>query len=351
MDKKYFYFFLLLIFFVVLVFIFQQHNTNPLNLGQTENNFSPFLDDSISTTPEVFFCPEDNCKEILLALINNSKQKIDCAIYDISSKDIADAFISKHQEGINIRIVTDNERSTTKTSQIGNLKFFNLDILVSPFKNSYMHNKFCIFDENTVLLGSSNFTENSFFESYNNILIFNDHKLANILTKKIDSFYFGNFSKDTTILEEELYSNFSIIFCPSSNCEKIVLDEIKKANQSIECMLYSFTLDSFSEQLILAKQKGTDVKIILENQQNSIYSEYDVLKANNIEVILDNQSFLMHHKFCIFDNTTLITGSMNFSNNGINKNDEFFIQLIDPKISLIYKNYFENKWNEWFFAN
>ncbi len=358
MTKKQFYFLLILIFLIIFVFLIivfldfrNESNTarepsetgsNSLNLGQTSEELWP---NDLNST--IYFCPEDNCNEKIISLIIDSNNSIDCAVYDITSKEIADSLISEKEKGNQIRIVTDYGRSSTKTSQVGNLKYSGINVLISPSESSYMHNKFCVFDDSAVLIGSTNFTENSFSESYNNIMVFDNPKLANILTEKINSFYLGNFSKSSTVLGQDISSDFSIYFCPNQFCESSVLDKVKEAKKSIVCMMYSFTLDNLAEELIKAKENGIEIRLILENQQITQYSEYQKLKANGIDVILDNQPNLLHNKFCVIDEETLITGSMNFSLNGINNNDESLLIIKDKNLSMQYYDYFKTKWNEW----
>lgn len=349
MTKKQFYFFLFLCFLIVSVFLIlvffevqKSDDVNTPNIGQRGDELS--FGDLNST---IYFCPEDDCKEKIISLIIDSNNSIECAIYDITSKDISQALISEKEKGNQIRIVTDYGRSSTKTSQVGILKTSGIDVLLSPSESSYMHNKFCVFDDNIVVIGSTNFTENSFSESYNNIMIFENPKLTEILKEKINSFYLGKFSKDSTVLGEDISSDFLIYFCPNRFCELSVLDKVKESEKNIVCMIYSFTLDDLADELINAKQRGINIKIILENQQITQYSEYQKLKANNIDVILDNRPFLMHNKFCVIDEETLMTGSMNFSVNGINNNDESLLIIKDKNLSLQYYNYFKTKWNEW----
>lgn len=349
MNKKQFYFFLFIIllfffFFLLVIFLesqsfnFNQFPTseeNTLNLGQSDETIRP----------QVIFCPEDDCKEIIVSLIQDTNKKIDCAVYDITSKEISTALINKRLEGVNIRIVTDLGRSSTKTSQVGILKESGVSVLVSPTENSYMHNKFCVFDENIIFLGSTNFTDSS-FESYNNILIFDNKEISNLLTYKIDSFYFGQFSKGALFFGKD-FEDIEIYFCPTDNCIKEVQEELDLATESIECMMYSFTLTEFADSIIQSKEKGIETKIILENQQITQYSEYQRLKNEGVDVILDNQKELMHNKYCVIDEHTVLTGSMNFSFNGTNNNDEIVVIIHSSEVARNYKENFYSYWNVW----
>lgn len=354
-KKNPFLFFIFLIFLLILGFLVllyydnfefkpfdngnyqTNENQNTLNLGHSESYSESLL----------YFCPEDACKDKLLSLIRDSNKTIDCAIYDITSREVADALISEKQEGTKIRIVTDKGRSQTKSSLVGHLKSSGIDVLISPSENSYMHNKFCVFDDNISMIASANFTENSFSKSYNNILVFNNPMLSKVLKEKIDSFYLGNFSKSSNILGKTFDENFSIFFCPNQNCKSQIISNIASAKDSIVCMMYSFTLDDFGDEMVKAKERGVDVKVILETQQVSQYSEYEKFKAMGVSIIKDNDPYLMHNKFCVFDNMVVTTGSMNFSNNGINNNDETLVVLKNQKLSEQYQNNFQKHWQAW----
>ncbi|MFA5745825.1 MAG: phospholipase D-like domain-containing protein [archaeon] len=348
MNKRHFYiilFFIILLLSIFLFLIYLEVNDyqkslekkSTLNLGQTGETDSP----------QIYFCPEDNCQEVILSLIQDANKTIDCAVYDISSKEVSEVFINKKEQGLEIRIVTDKGRSQTKTTMVGNLKSAEINVLISPTIESYMHNKFCVFDGNKVLIGSTNFTSNSFSESYNNILVFENQRLAETLTKKIDSFYFGNFSKDSTVLGETISPTTEISFCPNSNCKQKVLDEISSAKETIECMQYSFTLDDIGDEMLNAKERGVDVKVIFETQQLSEYSEYEKLKQLGVSVVEDNDPYLMHNKYCVFDGGTIITGSMNYSANGTNNNDETLLVIKDENLSKQYKENFQKYWVMW----
>lgn len=345
------FFFLIIIFlflfFLVLLYLENQKSSNAIvQEPNGDNTLIPGQTNEFEAN-SVFFCPEDACQEVLINLIKDSNKTIDCAIYDITSREVVDALNSEKKQGTEIRIVTDKGRSQTKSSLVGELKLSGISVLISPSESSYMHNKFCVFDNNISLIGSTNFTENSFSQSYNNILVFENPELSKILKEKIDSFYLGNFSKSSSVLGKTFNENFSIYFCPNDNCKTQVLNQISNAEKSIVCMMYSFTLDEFGDALVEERKTGTNIKVILENQQTSQYSEYEKLKAEGIEVIEDNQSYLMHNKFCVFDDKVVTTGSMNFSNNGTNNNDETLVIIKDQNISKQYLDNFQMHWQAW----
>ncbi|MDD3975961.1 MAG: phospholipase D-like domain-containing protein [Candidatus ainarchaeum sp.] len=293
---------------------------------------------------EVYFCPEDNCEVELINLINSSKESIDCAIYDISLDAVSSSLIDKKKEGLEVRIVTDYLRSSTKTSKIGDLKANNIFVISNPSSSSYMHNKFCVFDNKKIFIGSMNFTLNGVYKNNNNILILEDKELALFFKKKIDSFFDGNFSLD---LKNNYYinqfGNIETYFCPEEDCYSHFLEKLEVAN-SIDCMFFSFTIDEVTD---IISSKEIPSRFILESRTIDNYSEFDRLIDKNIFTIKDKNPESMHNKFCIFDNSFVMTGSMNLSNNGISNNDESIIFIYDENITKEYINYFNKYWDLW----
>jgi len=53
-------------------------------------------------------------------------------------------------------------------------------------------------------------------------------------------------------------------FSSGGNCAGVVIKWIGKANSSIHVMIYSFTLDNVRDALIQAKNRGVDVKVVME---------------------------------------------------------------------------------------
>ncbi len=301
------------------------------------------FDRNIST--EVYFCPEDDCLKELLSLINSSKKTIDCAVYDLSLQSVTDALISKADSGVKVRFVSDYGRSGAKASNIGLLKDSNVSVILNSEESSYMHNKFCVFDEKIVWVGSMNFTLNGNYKNNNNVLVMQDKELSKVYTKKIDSFFKGEFSpkvKETPTINS--YGNVENYFCPEDDCLFTLLRVIEDVNSSLDCMFFSFTLKDFFDVVV---DKNVEQRYILEKLGLSEYSQYNNLKNNSIPVIIDQNPNNMHNKFCIIDNSHVLTGSMNISNNGTKNNDESLVIVYDQKITQEYMDYFNNYWTLW----
>ena len=110
-------------------------------------------------------------------------------------------------------------------------------------------------------------------------------------------------------------------------------------------MIYSFTLDRLSEALIEAKNRGVDVKVVIEAENAfSKGSEYRKLLEAGVDVKLDENPSLMHHKVMIVDGEIVVTGSYNWSWSAENRNDENLVILDDPRTASLYEAEFRRVW-------
>ncbi len=324
----------LLIIIVLLINnidIFRSTNTDKNSVIGTDSNIS------------ILFCPEQNCLNALINEITHAKNSIYCAVYDIDV-DKLKLLADLNKKGLDVRIVSDDRQAKRKNSIVKFLIDNNI-ARVDFEEKAYMHNKFCIFDHNTVWVGSANFTNNGFFKNNNNIVIVRDSKIAKVFEEEFMELWNGVFNggKENGLVSK----NIEAYFCPEDKCMEKVLEKLNSANKSIYCMAFSFTHNKMKDLLIKKFQKGVDIKVIFESRQISKYSAYKDLANKEISVIKDKNNATMHNKFCIIDSNIVITGSMNFSKHADEENDESIIILKDQNIASAYENYFGKYWGAW----
>ena len=124
-----------------------------------------------------------------------------------------------------------------------------------------------------------------------------------------------------------------------------VIPLVNGANKYIYVPAFLITHKPFTTSLIKAKQRGVDVKIILDatsiGLRNTSTKE---LRAAGIPVKIENYAGKMHSKTMIIDDRYIVTGSANFSNSGENKNDENQLIIENPKLAKFYKEFFLYLW-------
>ncbi len=100
-------------------------------------------------------------KSQILNSIKNAKFSVWVAVAWFTDKDLANELRKKHHEGINVRVIVNND----KTTELHGLPFDKKGIEYSkvapdsPWGKNLMHNKFCIIDLTKVIHGSYNVSD------------------------------------------------------------------------------------------------------------------------------------------------------------------------------------------------
>ena len=118
--------------------------------------------------------------------------------------------------------------------------------------------------------------------------------------------------------------------------DKIVL-KIKNAKNRVFINTYIFSEKRIREEIIKAKNRWLDIKVVLEKNPYKAYNinnkPYDSLVKNNIKVNWSNpRNFTFNHaKYLIIDDE-LIVSTWNISYSTFTKNRDFFLFINDKKV-------------------
>ncbi|WP_353274794.1 phospholipase D family protein [Wolbachia endosymbiont (group B) of Hofmannophila pseudospretella] len=133
----------------------------------------------------------------------------------------------------------------------------------------------------------------------------------------------------------------TVCFTPRENCTNLIIDSIDHAKGSVLVQAYSFTSKPIAKSLIEAKERGVDIKVILdESQTSSKHSVINELFEHKIPIWIDFKPAIAHSKVIIIDEQKIITGSFNFSDAAQQRNAENL--LIITGDSPLVEQYIEN---------
>ncbi len=119
-----------------------------------------------------------------------------------------------------------------------------------------------------------------------------------------------------------------------------IISEIERANKNIFIAMAFFTDRDIASAIIEAKNRGVFIDVILSSNANNEVVKEMFLNANiNIHAFeTGDERGMMHHKFCLIDNTITINGSYNYSFNASKNNVENIHISDDIKI---YKQFLQ----------
>jgi len=312
-----------------------------------KNEVVPKQFESSAEVKAIYFCPEQSCEQPTIEQINLANESVHCANYNIALDSIKDAFVAAKKKGLDVKLVSDNVNAKNKASKIPELQTYNI-VKLDNSDSAYMHNKFCVFDGNKVLLGSFNYTFNAEHKANNDIIIIENKNLANNFENEFSELWNGNFgllSNQNT--KNDLSTGYEVFFCPEDKCGDAYLKYIGNAKSQIDCMFYSFTLDNVGQLMKEKADKNVNIRIVFDDSQIGQGSEYYNFKDSKIQFIQSKGAGIVHHKFCIFDQNIVSTGSFNPSKHADQENDESLLFINNKQVAKTYQDYFDRKWIEW----
>ena len=147
-------------------------------------------------------------------------------------------------------------------------------------------------------------------------------------------------------IESQAYNDSSacpriqVCFTPGQDCTTQITNALDSAKKSIFVQAYSFTSALIAKHLIIAKNRGVAVSVILDKSQKSQrYSASRSLLNHHIPVWIDYKPAIAHNKVMIIDGKEVITGSFNFTQAAQNSNAENLLIIQDAALA---KHYMEN---------
>lgn len=98
---------------------------------------------------------------------------------------------------------------------------------------------------------------------------------------------------------------------------------IGEARRTIDIAAYEFNLQSLTQAVLAAKQRGVVIRVVADNEDGLGDDETTLhqLISAGIPVVTDDRTALMHNKFVIIDSTVVWTGSWNFTINDTYRNN------------------------------
>jgi len=296
------------------------------------------IPNEITKIPEVYFCPREDCGKIYEENIASANTSVYCAFYDINLKNIISS-LAKKSKTADVKVVIDGSNNKNQIKGDG-LRYNN------PKYGQLMHNKFCVFDENTIITGSFNPTINDNKLNNNNIIVVYSKTLAKNYEDEFNELWNGQFGKGKNVEYQKLYINEMYIenyFCPEDKCASRIINLINKAEKSIYFMTFSFTSEEIADAIL--KKKDLDIKGIFDSQQSSSkFSQFKRISEFGVNVKTDRNRNKMHHKVFIIDNQTVVTGSFNPTLSADTKNDENLLIVHNKEIANAFLTEFESLW-------
>ena len=294
--------------------------------------------------------------EKLIQRINSAQKSIHIAAFEFNLTPVAEALIAAHQRGVEVRWVTDDENGIEADSEKGHGQFAMLQKagieVIDDGRSALMHNKFVIFDGKVVWTGSTNMTINDNFRNNNNVIVFESPEIATIYEREFSEMWDGKFGPRSPSTADQQSASIDgipvqIFFSSEDKVIDQIIPLIESSRQSIRFMAFSYTHDGLEEAMQARAQAGVDLQGIFETRGSETeYSALPKLYCAKVPARQDGNPGTFHHKVIVIDGRIVVTGSLNFSDNADQSNDENTVILTSPEIARLYLQEFDRRWAE-----
>jgi phosphatidylserine/phosphatidylglycerophosphate/cardiolipin synthase-like enzyme len=143
-------------------------------------------------------------------------------------------------------------------------------------------------------------------------------------------------------------THFRVGFYPNGVSLDLILQEIAQAERSILVAAYSFTSKPIAQALLKAHRRGVGVFVVADDRGNSSsYTAVTFLANNGVTVRINDNYAIFHHKFMIFDERDVQTGSFNYSAAAFKSNAENVLVIKNaPDLARHYALEWKRVWDE-----
>lgn len=134
-------------------------------------------------------------------------------------------------------------------------------------------------------------------------------------------------------------------FSPGEGCVRRIRGLLDGARRSADLCVFTITDDRIAQSAVDAHRRGVVVRVVTDNEKAyDTGSDALALAKAGIPVLVDDSPFHMHHKFAIFDDDVLLTGSYNWTRGAASNNQENLILSNDRRLLTAFRGEFQRLW-------
>ncbi|MEX2232161.1 MAG: phospholipase D-like domain-containing protein [Cyclobacteriaceae bacterium] len=146
------------------------------------------LQSSVVQQSLAFFSPGNDCRNAIVQQMNLSLRQLKICVFTISDDQIARAIINAHRKGVDVKIITDNDKLFDHGSDIKELASEGIPVKMDVSKN-HMHHKFMVADDRSLITGSYNWTLSAARFNHENILLTREAGVVESYRKGFDQLW------------------------------------------------------------------------------------------------------------------------------------------------------------------
>ncbi len=291
----------------------------------------------------------------VVELIGQAQESIDVAQFTFSVTEIRDALVAAHERGVHVRLAIDEGQDQEGTVS-RELRDLGLDVrfvvgkpLSTEGESALQHAKFMIVDGTTLLTGSNNWSSTgTTINDENSIVVHSTAPEDDLLITGFQCHFEAIWADDYE--SAAACSNELVGFSPSGDGFRLLREQIRLANKSIDVIMHHLVFDKLTKELANAAERGVQVRVLLNAAQRDEYhgGNWGRLLRNGGRVRYkqnnDDLYQIMHNKLVIIDDQVVVNGSGNWSGSAFFNNYENYVFYSAPTVVGPLRRLFARLW-------
>jgi len=136
-------------------------------------------------------------------------------------------------------------------------------------------------------------------------------------------------------------------FSPGDECLDKITSLFRTARKKVDVCVFTITDNRIVEEMVQAHLRKVAIRVISDDDK-SLDRGSDISRLDDLGVPVrrDRSRHHMHHKYAIFDDSTVLTGSYNWTRSAAEYNEENIIVTDDSRLKALFSKHFEQLWDE-----
>jgi phosphatidylserine/phosphatidylglycerophosphate/cardiolipin synthase-like enzyme len=290
----------------------------------------------------------------LSSAIVAARESIDIAVRNLNLDSITGALIVANRRGIPVRVVAESD------SMLGRTDFEVLIdagiAVVEDQQPGLMNNRFVIIDHKEVWTGSLNYDLGGVFREYNTLVRISSPEVAADYTQEFNEMFENN-QFGPLVAPQTPYpvvdiqgTRVEVLFSPDDIVVSRLSQLIAEAQQNISFLVYSFASEDLGTNIRAKATEGVMIGGVLEfdpvnpdqvDPNPNLMEELNFFREAGLNVLLDRNPEVLHHKIMVIDGKIVVIGSYDFTNRAEIENDENVLIIHNEMVAQKFMEEFE----------
>ena len=267
----------------------------------------------------------------LRLLIDGARISVHVEVYEFNHRQLVDAVLAARVRGVDVTVIDDpSEVSSAATAQ--RLRAGGVSVVDYPVRKLMIdHVKLLVVDARVAVVGGINWGAASPANHDYDAMVTGPavHNLDRVFDRDLVTC-----GVTASIPAPQLDAGIIVASTlPGAEIRPLALQLIDGAARTLRLELFVLTDTSIVHALETARQRGVDVRLLLDPSQHSSDPGYQSLVAAGVPVRwYRSHGELLHAKAIVADSDGVLFGSANWSGGGFDRNHELDIEMLDAPV-------------------